>query len=117
MLCITPKVSYNNSGSVSEIHRDFKFSKTLFIISACVCLHLILHVLAGTWIYYLHLSDNNQCYIDGVILLLGDISLVGQLEKDAVLMAQEDAVKGLEAMKLLLGYCAILDIKDKVGDH
>lgn len=49
-----------------------------------------------------------------VAMLLGDISLVGQLEKDAVLMAQGDAVKGLEAMKLLLGYCAILDIKDKV---
>ena len=48
-------------------------------------------------------------------MLLGDISLVGQLEKDAVLMAQGDAVKGLEAMKLLLGYCAILDIKDKVS--
>ena len=52
-------------------------------------------------------------------MLLGDISLVGQLEKDVVLMAQENAVKGLEAMKLLLGYCAILDIKDKVSksDH
>lgn len=41
--------------------------------------------------------------------------MVEQLEKDAVLMAHADAVKGLEAMKLLLGYCAILDIKDKVN--
>ena len=52
----------------------------------------------------------------GSDVFLGDISLVGQLEKDAVLTAHKDAVKGLEAMKLLLEYCAIFDIKDKVGE-
>ena len=52
-----------------------------------------------------------------VLMLLGDISLVEKLEKDAVLVAQPDAVKGLEAMKLLLGYCTLLDINDKVGNH
>ena len=49
-------------------------------------------------------------------MLLGDISLVRELEKDPVLTAHKDAVKGLEAMKLLLEYCAIFDIKDKVGE-
>ena len=50
-------------------------------------------------------------------MLLGDISLVEQLEKDAVLTAHKDAVKGLEAMKVLLEYCAVLDIKDKVSGN
>lgn len=45
---------------------------------------------------------------------LGSMALVEQLKKDPALASQPDAVVALDAMQLLLHYCSILGITDKV---
>ena len=48
------------------------------------------------------------------VQLRGAVELVDQLEKDHRLTTQPDAVKGLEEMKLLLQFCNVLGISDRV---
>lgn len=48
------------------------------------------------------------------VLKSGGVDLIEELRKDEVLMKQPSAVKGLEAMELLLKYTKIFDIEAKV---
>jgi len=45
----------------------------------------------------------------------GGMALVEQLKKDPALSGQSEAVIALDAMQLLLRYCSILGIADKVS--
>jgi len=47
----------------------------------------------------------------------GGMALVEQLKKDPALSGQSEAAVALDAMQLLLHYCSILGITDKVSER
>ena len=60
------------------------------------------------------LSDDVADLIGEYVQLRGTVELVNQLEKDPRLASQPDAKMGLEEMRVLLQFCRMLGIIDRV---
>lgn len=60
------------------------------------------------------ISPESADRIGEYVQLNGSVELVNKLLTDEALTKSKAAVEGLEGIKLLLGYCDILGIKDKV---
>lgn len=60
------------------------------------------------------LDDETADKIGEYVRMSGGLELIEKLVQDSKLTAVSSAVKGLEAMKLLLNYCNIFNLKDAI---